>query len=364
MRILIQPATLKRFTQPLASTLRRVADHLDRIPHHHEPAVPPKAQRISDFDPATLPWIDRPNPDIAGYVQRVKAQGMLPTEYDLEKQLTHWRESGYVVFAQAAPSKLIDALLADIGDAFERASTLSLMVGHEERGMVPISKLSPQDLNHPYYRLCDFHNHSIAGKLLALNPTVLSFLGHVFADRVVAMQSLTFMKGSGQSTHQDYAYVVAKIVSHLAAAWIALEDVHPDSGPLGYYPGSHHKVRKFDFGNGMFLTPESPLKELHFAAHIETECQLLGIEQQRFFPKKGDIFIWHGALAHRGTPVKNKQLTRKSFVVHYSSQLAYPEDRRAPGKAPMIYERNGGMLYKSPLAPHEEDILRRGQAFL
>lgn len=26
----------------------------------------------------------------------------------------------------------------------------------------------------------------------------------------------------------------------MAAAWTALEDIHPDSGPLRFYPKSHH----------------------------------------------------------------------------------------------------------------------------
>jgi hypothetical protein len=41
----------------------------------------------------------------------------------------------------------------------------------------------------------------------------------------------------------------------------------------------------------------------------------------------------------------------------FSSVTAYPEDRRALGKAPVVYERNGGLLYKNPVAPQDEDIL-------
>lgn len=347
---------LTQIAKSLAGSLRLVAAHLDPV-HSQSGHVQSQGHRSSEFDPATLPWLDRPNADIEGYVKRLQAQGGLPQDYDLQKSLRQWQESGYVIFEQAAPHDLIDALLEDVEEVYRRAGELSLQVTHETQGTRPVHEFSQQDLKYPRYRFCDLHNYSVTGKLLALNPIVLSFLRHVFADRVVAMQSLTFMKGSGQSTHQDYAYVVSKIPSHLAACWIALEDVHPDAGPLAYYPGSHHKVRKFNFGNGLFYTPESTLGELHFAAHIETECQIRGIEQQRFYPKKGDIFIWHGALAHRGTPVNNESLTRKSFVVHYSSATAYPEDRRALGKAPVIYERNGGLLYKNPVVPQEEDIL-------
>jgi hypothetical protein len=41
----------------------------------------------------------------------------------------------------------------------------------------------------------------------------------------------------------------------------------------------------------------------------------------------------------------------------FSTATAYPEDRRALRKAPVVYERNGGLLDKNPVAPQDEDIL-------
>jgi ectoine hydroxylase-related dioxygenase (phytanoyl-CoA dioxygenase family) len=203
----------------------------------------------------------------------------------------------------------------------------------------------------------DFHNASLAGKLIALHPRVLGFLGHVFRETVVAMQTLTFIRGSEQSTHQDYAYVVPAIPSHLAATWVALEDVHADAGPLGYYPGSH-TIRKFDWGNGLFLTEESLHDEHDFAAHIERECERMGLRRDVFLAHKGDVFFWHGALAHTGTGQTDPERTRRSLVTHYSSERGYPRDRRAPDDEPLRYELNGGLLYVDPRWPHAEDSFR------
>jgi ectoine hydroxylase-related dioxygenase (phytanoyl-CoA dioxygenase family) len=61
------------------------------------------------------------------------------------------------------------------------------------------------------------------------------------------LQSLTFYKGSQQSIHVDYPYVRCQTqLAKLAASWIPLEDIHPESGPLVYYPGSH-KTEISDF---------------------------------------------------------------------------------------------------------------------
>jgi ectoine hydroxylase-related dioxygenase (phytanoyl-CoA dioxygenase family) len=324
----------------------------------HAPSVawvPPPPRRpappVDDFDPETLPWIDRANADIDGYVRGLTA---LPSGYDLRAQLHRWRELGYVVFPNAVPHGLIDAYLADVEGAMRRHQELRTLVTHEVRGNVELRELTPADLKSPHYRLCDFHNSSVAGKHLALNPTAVSFLSHAFGDRVVAMQSLTFFESSEQTTHQDYAYVVARIPSHLAGCWMALEDVHPDAGPLAYYPGSHRIGPKFNFGNGLLLTAGSRHDEHDFARYIEEQCRLKDIRRQVFMPKKGDLFIWHAALAHAGSEVRDRARTRKSFVSHCSSLTAYPEDRRAPGP-PRVFELNGGLVYGNPRLPDEED---------
>jgi hypothetical protein len=76
--------------------------------------------------------------------------------------------------------------------------------------------------------------------------------------------------------------------------------------------------------------------------------------------RKGDVFLWHGALAHSGSPSKDPERTRRAFVVHYSTPQAYPCDRRAPGQPPRRQAHGGGWVYENPLLPGEEDVFRRG----
>jgi phytanoyl-CoA hydroxylase len=319
-------------------------------------SIPDKAAE-PDFDPQTLPWIDRPEADLEGYLR-----GLSKAEQDMfGPALRSWRDLGYAIFPQAVSHELIDAYLADIEELYAQRRWRALVLG-ESFGVQPVQALSRETLEGEHHlRLMDFHNHSVAGKKLALNAKAVTFLRHVFQDEVVAMQSLTFIHGSEQWTHQDFPYVVAQIPSHLAASWIALEDVHPDAGPLGYFPGSH-RLPKFNFGNGLFLTPESPLREDAFREHLERHCAARGIERQVFLPRKGDMFVWHAALAHGGTKVNNPNLTRKSFVTHYSSLRAYPRDRRAPEVIPRRWTWNGAHLYENPLLPEEENSFRRGEA--
>jgi ectoine hydroxylase-related dioxygenase (phytanoyl-CoA dioxygenase family) len=320
-----------------------------------DPVLDPSSLR-GDFDRETLPWLDDPMARIDDYVGSLGDDA--PTDYDLREQLLSWTQRGFATLSGVADTDLIDAYLADVGELFEKreAPTMVNVAPHGERA---IDTLSAADLETPVLRIMDFHNQSVAGKKLALNAAIVGFLGHVFRETVVCMQTLTFIHGTQQGAHQDYAFVVAGIPSHLAAAWIALEDVHPDAGPLGYYPGSH-TIRKFDFEDGLFLTPETQRNEADFLEHIERSCRARGLEEETFTAKKGDVFLWHAALAHSGTPVKDPSRTRKSLVAHYSTAPAYPVDRRDPQAKPVEHRLNGGVVFADPVRPDAEDSFRRG----
>ena len=297
-----------------------------------------------DFDPATLPWIDKPEADVDRYVANADTSAL---GYDLREKLLQWKNFGYTVFEQAVSPALVDAYLADMEEFKDRHEEFSTVVESSAHGHSTAKAPKRDDLEDFQVRFCDLHNNLVSGKKLGLNPKIVSFLAHIFRDKVVMMQSLTFLRSSEQWAHQDYAYVVAAIPSHLAACWIALEDVHADAGPLMYYPGSH-RIPKFDFGNGLFLTPESKFHEAEFLAHIQAQCKALGLQEVTFLPKKGDMFVWHAALAHGGTPIRNRALTRKSFVCHYSSQTGYPRDRRNVNVQPVAYEYNQGRCMAIP----------------
>jgi ectoine hydroxylase-related dioxygenase (phytanoyl-CoA dioxygenase family) len=310
------------------------------------------------FDPATLPWMDKALHGVDEYVASLNGEAT----GDLRERLLHFMQFGYLVLPGAIEHELIDAYLADVRELFERREH-AVKVNVEQVGEQAVRDSTPEQLAGPHVRLMDFHNTSVAGKKLALHPSIVDFLTHVFREKVVAMQSLTFVRGSEQGTHQDFAYVVApRYPSHLAASWIALEDVHPDAGPLGYYPGSH-TLRKFDWGDGLFhqagVTKRDPVE---FAPFLEAEARRMGLKAETFCPKKGDVFFWHGCLAHSGTPVNDPSRTRRSFVTHYSTLSGNPRDRRAIDQEPELIEYNGGVVFKDPVRGDEEDSFTRGAA--
>jgi hypothetical protein len=72
------------------------------------------------------------------------------------------------------------------------------------------------------------------------------------------------------------------------------------------------------------------------------------------------VFIWHGALAHGGTPQLDTNRTRMSFVSHYSSVPAFPRSPHDIEHEPKRFELNRGVVYLDPTRPESENIFRHG----
>jgi len=311
------------------------------------------------FDHDSLPWADKLLVGIDQAIAEVEESKALRRQ--LRGELLHYMHYGYVILEGAIEHQLIDAYLADIYDLFDQRRLNVLVSGHYQT-YVPVKDYEDNDYYKHGLRIIDFHNSSVAAKKLSLHRRLTQFLSLVFRQQIVAMQSLTFMKSTQQEIHQDFAYVVAEIPSHLAASWIALEDIDPKSGPLCYYPSSHTNPI-FDWGDGMFRTKDSTRSDQEFSQHIHARCREAGQQIENFCPKKGDLLIWHGGLAHGGAIAEDQALTRKSYVTHYSTLSGFQHDYRAKDQKPHSYEYNGGLVYRHPFQPKEEDYYKRGSKF-
>ena len=317
----------------------------------------------TEFDPQTLPWIDRENADIEAFLKTY--QPPFGVSYNMADKLKFWRKNGYVILEQSISEQYLDAFWEDIEELIEHPDRYKLSVRIDLPQFQPnpereIKDFPREALKGKYVKLNDFHSLSVAGKKLMSHPAIVTFLDAIFQQKVVGMQSLTFMYGSQQPSHQDYPWVTATIPSHLAAAWIPLEDIKIDSGPLYYYVGSH-KMPKFNFGNGILSNERSIKTPIEFAAYLDKTCPEMGYPKETLLIKRGDVLIWHSALAHGGGMITNPDQTRKSYVCHYSTEEALPFHRAKPGEVPTKHLYNGMDFYQHPYFGEQESILTRGE---
>lgn len=147
-------------------------------------------------------------------------------------------------------------------------------------------------------------------------------------------QSVNFFKGSEDPAHSDFIHMSTYPYGFLIAAWIALEDMDLENGPLFYYPGSHklNYIMNGDFdhgGNKWVLGKDYKRKYSDKIARVLSENNF---EKKYFTAKKGDVLIWHANLLHGGSNVIDPNRTRKSMVMHYFGEnvIRYHEISQRP----------------------------------
>ena len=143
--------------------------------------------------------------------------------------------------------------------------------------------------------------------------------------------------------HQDTYLNPLHVGDKYAAVWMALQDIHPDSGPFQYVPGSHrwHTLTRDKIGEVVDLSnPEWPKhSEDVLSPLVEDEIKARGAKVKTYLPERGDVLIWHGRLYHRGSKANVQGMERRALIAHYSG-IHHRQDM-----PPAIQSRNGGFLF-------------------
>jgi ectoine hydroxylase-related dioxygenase (phytanoyl-CoA dioxygenase family) len=211
----------------------------------------------------------------------------------------------------------------------------------------------------PRYRIHELHAASEQALQLYLHPVLHRYASLILGETAVATQSLYFEFGSQQALHRDSTVVPTPQFGRLVAAWIALEDISPESGPLAYVPGSQ-RFPFYDFGSGDYTYDPSRHSAADVAAAMafySAELERSGLPVHQFNATRGEVLIWHSALMHGGSAPVDEHRTRKSFVVHYSTRSSQRSRECAVSEAngesvfttSQILERAGAYGFANPL---------------
>ncbi len=247
---------------------------------------------LSEYpDPDTLPWLDQLSVDSSR----------------LTPEQTQWRREGVVVLERFLPDDLIDAYIA-----------------RREREDI-IGWVSPT----PYEHVPEL-------RALALYRPLTQLMRDLVGEEMMLHLALTGWISSERAWHQDDYLNPPSVNGWYAAVWMALDTIHPDSGPFEYYPGSHRwpllrgtKVRAF-------MTDEDRaeqdshihwprITEPYVLPAVETEAARRGTPIKQFLGKRGDVLIWHGRLMHRGRKPNVPLMERRSLITHYSGVTHRPD---------------------------------------
>lgn len=177
-------------------------------------------------------------------------------------------------------------------------------------------------------------HHSELLNSLGNDDSLVKLLSVLLDGKAVLFQSINFLTGSEQATHSDSIHMTTYPLGGLLGVWIALEDITEENGPLHYYPGSH-KLPYYlnaDYnneGNAFMIGDKSYTA---YENMMQQKIAEQGLKKEIFKAKKGDLLIWHANLFHGGEPHINKNMTRKSMVLHYFKEncICYHEITQRP----------------------------------
>ena len=300
-------------------------------------------------------WVDKTSTEDLAKIFREKG---IDRDADLVNAVYTWKRDGIVVFENAISHALIDSFLEELEVFRDRPNEYVISV--EIQGKQTWSpELTSDNLHSPGVKYNHLHASSLHAAKLSLNKEATRFLSVLFEAAPIPMQSLTFWHGSQQPTHIDYPYVRRqKRLPYMAASWIPLEDIHEDAGPLAYFPGGHslNATGFFDWGEGNILSEGGEAQKrngMEFAEYLNSQMRDHNIAQKIFLPKKGDLLIWHANMPHQGTKVNNNDITRKSYVTHYTGLDDYPSSwikTHHETGSPIGLPINDGFLFDYPWA--------------
>ena len=165
-----------------------------------------------------------------------------------------------------------------------------------------------------HYKFNDLYLMSEEVRDLALEADLTAILEDLLGEPAVLFNSLNYEKGSSQPRHIDSLYMTPRTPHSLVAAWVALEDVHPASGPLVYYPGSH-KIPLYTFNDGSHRLSRDEVFD--WLDYIDVQIRLRGLRKKSFLARKGDVFISHADLVHGGSPIEDPKRSCNSLVNNY-----------------------------------------------
>ncbi|MFN3352196.1 MAG: phytanoyl-CoA dioxygenase family protein [Brevundimonas sp.] len=155
-------------------------------------------------------------------------------------------------------------------------------------------------------------------RAIAANAAVIELLSKLYGRQAFPFQTLNFPVGTQQHFHSDSIHFSSISERFMCGVWLALEDIHPDVGPLAYYLGSHEWPIVYNAMIGRRVCSNRAGRAQGAYEDVwQALVEALDVKLEVFCAKKGQALIWAANLLHGGSRQINPELTRWSQVTHY-----------------------------------------------
>ena len=168
-------------------------------------------------------------------------------------------------------------------------------------------------------RVQDAWNDDADVHAIATNAAVQELLSKLYGRRAFPFQTLNFPVGTQQHLHCDTVHFSSLPERFMCGVWVALEDIHPNSGTLEYVAGSHRWAIPSNMMMGRRGADnfDEPSPQSAFEPMWRALVAASGTAPEAFVPRKGQALIWSANLLHGGGVRSERDHTRWSQVTHY-----------------------------------------------
>ncbi|MEO8591659.1 MAG: phytanoyl-CoA dioxygenase family protein [Flavobacteriales bacterium] len=246
------------------------------------------------------PWLDTPE----GVAQLPSDPRLQRFDAATREAILHWPEKGYVILRGLFKPEEVAAINSEV-DRLIRDKVV--------------------DFNFTGRKIMFAFHHSELLRTYVHDRRVLDVMDLLLDKKVRVFQSINFLTGSEQAAHSDSIHMTTHPLGYMTAAWIALEEMTPDNGPLIYHPGSHTLPYllngSYDHGGNRFVIGDDAYA--HYEEAVQRSIRDGQFERHEFIAQPGDVLIWHANLLHGGKRITGSEAgaagphsSRKSLVIH------------------------------------------------
>lgn len=255
------------------------------------------------------PWLDGP-----GAVEKMKAHpGFQRFDAATREAMLRWPEDGYIVLR----GLFSPAEVAEINAEIDRLIRDKVV-----------------DFNFTGRKIMFAFHHSALLRERVYDRRILDVMDFLLGKRIRVFQSINFLTGSEQAAHSDSIHMTTHPLGYMTAAWIALEPITADNGPLIYHVGSHKLPYllngNYDHGGNRFVIGEDAYAR--YEQEVQKAIDNNRFEAREFHAQPGDVLFWHANLLHGGKKMTVPGASRKSMVIHCFADdvLCYHELTQRP----------------------------------
>lgn len=188
-----------------------------------------------------------------------------------------------------------------------------------------------------------FHAENGSTQRLIFSPPLTTFLQMLFGEEPVMRQPETGFYTRRTPDHTDSLDFKVEPKGSEVRMWCALEDIHPDSGPVYFVPGSHKAIAQVleeevlnehpEFAELLTsqLGPTTATEYFQVTKplwkYVRGEKLARAIKEKRLerlvYPlKKGDVAVFSSDVVHGTSRCTNTEMTRKYLVAYWAGRSA------------------------------------------